>query len=293
MPALRLLTATLACSLCAAASAQITDFTTWDFYDDPPTAPTASQLANATGAATTNEAAIKFLGNTAYPAGYDIGYSSVNANTAATATAGYIFDASQSFAISLNYELELNAPDGFVGIGLGIGEDRAGVNSAGIALGVASLGGNSFASHVAAGRNNDVTVTKTLSNTAFAPTAINLPSGNRFYGGSMHVAYDHTTGNITVGAGSISGTEFPDPPQTSATFLASDLNAWSGDDLVVTVFLRSDDPVPFSSWSGNSAEADFFDLTVSQGSAIQIPEPSSLALLALGGIAIVRRRRSI
>ena len=84
---------------------------------------------------------------------------------------------------------------------------------------------------------------------------------------------------------------------SSSTFFsrASDLTSWAGDDLLVSFFLRSDSissPIPVGPWSGESAEADFLNFTVVQGSASVVPEPSSIALLGVGGLAMIRRRRS-
>lgn len=289
MPAPRHLATALVCALTASAHAAIEELTDWDLYTDSASA-TPAQAAAMTGSSAPNLAQLNFIDDVDQDAGFDIGYSSINANTVSDATAGYYFSAASDFSVALNFELTLTGPEGFVGIGLGIGEDLAGENSAGIALGVGSSGTTSLALFGAAGRNNDSAVIKPLSNTLYQPV-ISSAGGSTTYAGSMTVSYDASTGDIAVGAGGVSGTSTPDPAQTSATFLAaSDLPGWAGDDLLVTFFLRSDDPSIFDSWTGQAAEADFFDFTAVQGSPVQVPEPASLALLGLGTLVLTRRR---
>ena len=77
MSATRLLTAVAACAITASASAQITDLTTWDFYYDNDPGPGALRDAT-TGSAAPNLAELNFLNAVPVPAGYDIGYSSIN-----------------------------------------------------------------------------------------------------------------------------------------------------------------------------------------------------------------------
>lgn len=282
MPAPRLLAAALVCATATSAAATITDLTSWDFYRDPDPGPGALQAAM-TGSAAVNLAQLNFLSDVDIPAAYDIGYSSVNANTVDSAVAGYYFDASQDFSVSLEFAITLTNPDGVIGLGLGVGEDRAGVNSAGIGFGLVSAFNSTAAAFQGAATNNDVAVRRDLG-------AVVSPfvSGST-YSGTLTVGYDASTGDISVGAsgdGSSSSTSF------SRT---SDLTSWAGDDLLVSFFLRSDSvssPIPVGPWSGESAQADFLNFTVVQGSASAVPEPSSIALLGVGGLAMIRRRRS-
>lgn len=282
MPAAPLLTAVVACAITASASAQITDFTTWDFHADPPSTPTVDQINNATGTKSVDKAELNFLDDVDYPAAYDISYNSINANTVGEATSGYYFDASQSFTIRMHFSLALTDPNGFVGIGMGIGEDRQGVNAAGIAFGVGT-GLINIPSYAAAATNNDASNTSVLGLTEIA---------DNDYSGSLTVSYDAATGDVTVGAAQFLGA--PDPLAPTETFTfdgTTDLGAWAGDDLLVSFFLRSDNPAIYTNWTGQSAEADFFDFTIVQGNATLVPEPSSLALLGLG-LGLIARRRS-
>lgn len=281
MPSARLLTAVAACAITASATAAIDDFTTWDLYEDV-SSPTAAQAAAMTGSAAPNLAQLNFTDDVDQDAGFDIGYSSVNANTVGGATSGYYFSAANDFSVSVDFAVTLTNPNGVVAIGLGVGEDRTGVNSAGIGFGMATFGltGSAFRG---AATNNDVATTRDLNAPVFA-----FVSGST-YSGTLNVAYDAATGDITVGA-------VGDGSSSTTTFTkAADLTDWAGDDLLVSFFLRSDavtSPLPIGPWTGQSAEADFLNFTVSQGTATQVPEPTSLALLALGGLAMVRRRRS-
>lgn len=285
MPAARLLTAitaVAACAIAASASAQITDLTTWQFYYDNDPGPGPLQDAT-TGSAAPNLAQLNFLNDVDVPAGYDIGFSSINANTVADATSGYYFSAAQNFTIRMHFTLALTDPNGFVAIGMGIGEDRKGVNSAGIGFGVGT-GLFNAASYGAAATNNDSPITSTFSL---------VEAADNNYAGSLTVSYDAISGDVTVGAAQGLGSPDPLAPAQSFTFDGTtDLGAWAGDDLLVSFFLRSDDPSIYSNWTGTAAQAEFFDFTIVEGTPIQVPEPSSLALLGIAGLGIIRRRRS-
>lgn len=285
MPVNRFLATFLACALTASAQASLSDLATWDFYRDAASA-TPVQTAAMTSSAAPNLAQLNFIDDVDIPTAYDIGYSSIDTNTVSNATAGYAFSASQDFTIAMHFSLTLNNPGGFVGLGLGIGEDREGVNSAGIGFGAGTFTGITTTSFAGAATNNDSPVTKSLSS-AVSPTV----TGST-YAGSLTVAYDATTGDITVGAAPQSVNATPLPPTGTATFTGStDLADWAGDDLIVSFFLRSDAPSIFTNWTGDSAEADFFDFTVVQGSPTLVPEPASLAMLGFGLVCLRSRRR--
>ena len=177
-----------------------------------------------------------------------------------------------------------------VALGLGVGEDRKGVNSAGIGMSQITAFGFDFASFQGAFTNNDNANIRSLTD------SVN-PSGTApTYAGTLSVAYDvdplTNEFTITVGATGTTGS-------TTSFTSTGDLTAWVGDDLLVSFFLRSDSfvatgglfPVTVPPWTGTSAQASFSNLAVS-GNAIQVPEPTSLGLLALSSLAVMRRRRS-
>jgi hypothetical protein len=282
MPVARSITALSLCAVAFSSHAQITDLTTWDLYQDAASA-TPAQSAAMTGSATPNLAELNFVNDVDQNAGFDIGFSSIDGNTVADATSGFYFDASQDFTIAMHFSLQLTNPNGLVAIGLGIGEDRAGVNSAGIGFGVGSGLLNS-ALYGAAATNNDAPIAE--------PLSLSEVPDNDFFG-SLTVSYDAATGDVTVGAAQFLGAPTPLAPTETFTFSgATDLADWSGDDLLVSFFLRSDAELIYGPWTGQTAEADFFDFTVVEGAAIPVPEPSSLALLGLGVAALLRRRRA-
>lgn len=281
MPDPRRLATALVCALTASAHAAIDDLTNWDLYTDSVGA-TPTQSAAMTGSSALNLAQLNFINNVDQDAGFDIGYSSVNANTVDQATSGYYFSTDESFTVRMHFILDLTDPAGVVGIGLGIGEDRAGENSVGI--GFAAATSSTLALQGYAGALTDSTG-RTVTSILLVPNASS-------YSGSLSVAYDATTGDVTVGAAAGLGTPDPLAPTNTTTFAASEFANWNGDDkLLVSFFLRSDSQLGFNNWTGDTAGADFFDFTVVQGSPIQVPEPGSLALLGLGSLALTRHRR--
>lgn len=283
MPAKHFLTAALVCAFTTAAHATIENLTNWDFYRDPPSPPTAAQINASTGTALSNLAELNFTDDVDFPAGYDIGYNSVNANTIAQATSGYYFSTAEDFTIRMHFTLDLTNPNGLIGLGLGIGEDRAGVNSVGIGFAVATGGIGTLPGY--AGALTDST------GRSISALAIPVPVAST-YSGSLTVAYHASTGDVTVGAATGLGGAEPLPPTATKTFTAGEFANWNGDDkLLVNFFIRSDTQLGFNNWTGQSANADFFDFTVVQGTPTQVPEPASLALAGAGLGLIVRRRR--
>ncbi|MEM1013622.1 MAG: PEP-CTERM sorting domain-containing protein [Planctomycetota bacterium] len=254
---------------CAAASAAITDFNTWTLVEDPPNANLSGSVDSASQ--------ITMSADGAVPDATDIGYQSVNANTPAGSTSGFAFDPTADFAVAIDYDWSFVDTVGGSGIGFGIGEDGAGSNSAGVAIGafddaVGPAGG--------AARVNDVTISPTPLIQLFASAT-----------GSMHISYSASTGDIVVGTGTVGASA----PSQSATFDGATVyDLWNadGDDdlLVVSLFLRSVGAFTPALTSG-STTAVFSDLRVISGTPVAIPEPTSLAMLAVGGLLIARRRR--
>jgi hypothetical protein len=245
----------------------ITDLSGWTLLQDPPN-------ALMTGTSTSGSATL-VAGSGSIPAGTDIGFASVDANTPAVSGAGHYFSAGTSFSLSINYDLSFVAGSGLVAIGFGIGEDAAGVDSAGATL-FANNGAASFVAGTA--RSGDVNLAPNFF--ALSPSLV----------GTMFVAFNHGTGDVTVGAASGANAAVA---ESSHTFTA-DVLAWDGTDLLVSFFLRSDAVPPLfgSAWNGQNATAVFSGLSVLSGAPLPVPEPGVAWLGAIGwGLLAARRRR--
>ena len=251
----------------AAAFASVTDFNNWTLAEDPPHPGMSGSIDSA------SQVTLNAVGPV--PDATDIGYQSVDGNTPATSTSGYAFDPTASFAVSVDYDWSFASALGGSGIGFGIGEDGAGDNSAGVALAAVN---NTILGTAAAARSSNGQVLQTV---AVGGSAT----------GSFHVAYDATSGDITVGTGTV-GANAPTATSTLAGSAVYDFWNTDADDdlLLVSLFLRSEDDAG-SALALGSTTAVFSDLRVVSGSPVQVPEPSSLALLGLGGLLVVRRRR--
>ena len=139
--------AVIALGMEAPARADIANFFEWTLVEDPPNDNFTSSVDSASQI-TLRATAGPITGST------DIGYQSINGADVLNATQGWAFNPSTSFSVALDYNLSFGAADGGFSIGLGIGEDRDGSDSAGIVL--TSQDGSSFAVGGAA-RINDVT----------------------------------------------------------------------------------------------------------------------------------------
>lgn len=209
------------------------------------------------------------------PAGTDIGYQSVNGNDVASSSFGSYFSASQNFHIAIDYSLTSLQSAGFGAIGFGIGEDRAGTNSAGVLLAI----NNGVALAFSGGaRTNDISQTQPA--LGASPT-----TSGRFF-----IRYDSSSGDIIYGVNATPGSA---APSHTGTFGAIQ-NSWNGDQLLASFFLRSDDPLFFSSLSTGTLSTVFSNFEVIEGAHISIvPLPATVWLFVsglLGLMAIARRK---
>ncbi len=238
--------ATLACLAAPLAAASIDDLTGWTLVEDPPDPGFSATVEGP--ASVLLEAA-----DTEVPSGTDIGYQSVDGQDVEASTAGFAFDPAQSFSIAIDYAITFGGtPVGGLGIGLGIGEDRDGANSAGVALltqdgGTVAVGG--------AARIDDVT----------QPLLPIFTLAQR--SGSFFVTYDAASGNVAVGVGPAGA----NVPSATRTFTAIQPQ-WPGEFLFPAFFLRSDDELG-APWTQGTAEARFSNLRVLAGAPIEIQPP--------------------
>lgn len=253
----------------ATLDADITEFTNWYLVQDPPD-------SNFTSSVTSNQASL-FAGAGAVPVGTDIGYVTINGNTAGSSTAGYVFDPVADFLLAIDYDLSFVSASGALGLGFGVGEDVDGMNSAGVAF--VTNNGAPFLTFGGGARVNDVTLP--LQDTGLAATLT----------GSLFVGYDAASGDLILGASQTAGDASP----TATTTFAALQNQWNGDDLLASFFIRSD-AIPIfapNGWTGGDATALFSNFRVLQGSAKAIPEPGSTALISLLALVLLRRRGRI
>ncbi|MCA9138172.1 MAG: hypothetical protein KDB00_15480 [Planctomycetales bacterium] len=236
------------------ASAAITDFGTWTLVQDP-------AHPGFTASATSTTATLS-AGNLAIPAGTDIGYQSVNGSTPGSSSNGFYFSPLSDFSLAIDYAWSFSAgPTGFLGLGFGIGEDADGMNSAGVAM--VTSDGSPFLTFAGAARINDVNQSPLpLGNPIFNPSTLS---------GTLFVQYQAASGDVTIGAATSQGAGAP----TVMDKFVGIGNQWSGDKLMTSFFIRSDESTPGTTWSGGNADAVFSNFRVLNGSAVAIPEPST------------------
>jgi hypothetical protein len=213
-----------------------------------------------------------FAGNGSIPSGTDIGYQSIEGQTAATSTSGFAFDPAFSFSVAIDFSVTFTSPSGQLGIGFGIGEDRDGQDSAGAALLLNN--GTPSLSFGAAARINDVSQ---------SPQVIHVFGSST---GSLFATYDAATGNVILGAGATGATN----PAGTTTF-GGIQNQWDDEQLLVSFFLRSDNSLGNSAWQSGTAQATFSNFRVRSGTPLAIPEPATAATAAPVFLALLQRRR--
>ncbi len=256
----------------SAVAQPINNFNSWTLTQDP---------VNALfGGSRTEFTANLTAGNGTIPAGTDIGFASVNNTTVLNSTSGNYFSAASSVSLAIDYNLNVTLPVGVltsgIFIGFGIGEDTTGIDSAGITLGAVNFGVSPLLALAATARVNDVT----------QPVGSVSGTANSF--GTFFVSYDHTSGDVTVGA---ANTQNAAAPTGSHTF-AGIGNSWDNENLLASFFMRSDNPSGAPTWNGTSAFALFSNFRVLSGTPTTIPEPTTAALVLIGGIGILLRRKA-
>ncbi|MEM6553129.1 MAG: PEP-CTERM sorting domain-containing protein [Planctomycetota bacterium] len=267
------------------ASAQITDLTQWTVIEDPPD-------PNLT--ATTTPTTATLQATAPVPNAADIGYATVNANTVAESTEGFAFESSSSFSLAIDFALDWAGADGGIAVGFGIGEDAAGVNSAGAVFAAGTAGNFGFSTAGAAATNNDTPVG--LTDFGFVVSSSNNGSAD----GRLFVAYNASNRDITVGFSDAPGADTPD---STSLILGSTLDQSSGDDLLASFFIRSQSftqqipggfgPIDLTidPWTAGNATATFSNFEILAGSANAIPEPTTAIGLGLGMLCLISRRR--
>ena len=251
----------------------ISDFNNWTKVRDPIHPGMGAQLDNATQARLSATGAI--------PAGTDVGYQSVSSIDVETSKVtlprkGYYFSASESFLIAIDFDVTTMDSVGLAAIGMGVGEDGDGMNSAGPALAITNGVPTAFSGGA---RINDVTQPPAL----FGPAAA--------LSGRLFVEYDSSTGDIFFGVNLVPGSA---APSHTGSFPGLQ-NQWADKDLLVSFFLRSDEFI-IPALSAGIVEAVFSNFEVLEGQAIQvIPEPASagLTIACLAIVCGVGRRRKI
>ena len=154
------------------------------------------------------------------PAGTDIGYQSVDGVDVAGSASGFYFSPLEDFHVAIDYDVTHDASVGFAGIGFGIGEDRDGMDSAGMGLAINNGAPTAFAG---AARIGDVNQSPLLFGTA-ATTS-----------GRMFVEYDSTSGDIAVGINTTPGAAVPTETQTFAGIQ----NSWDDEPLLASFFCEA------------------------------------------------------
>jgi len=246
-------------SLSASAHAGIIDLSQWTLVQDPAHPQLTSSIDS------TTQITLKATGGP-ISNGTDIGYQSVNGYNVGSSTSGWAFDPGFNFSVALDFNLTFGTPMGGFTIGMGIGEDRDGTDSAGVVL---TSQNGMLLSFLGAARVNDVTQT---------PILVSVPGQTT---GRFIVSYDAATGNVTVGV----STNGDDLPEGSVVF-NNIQNSWDNERLFVSFFARGDNGV--FGWTSGTANAVFSDLHVISGAPTSIvPEPSTLLMLGLGAIVLI------
>ncbi|MCX5673981.1 MAG: PEP-CTERM sorting domain-containing protein [Planctomycetota bacterium] len=191
--------------------------------------------------------------------------SSTDALYLSNGAGGLQLKVSSDFTVSIDYNFSAFSGTGGIALDLGIGRDLAGTDAAAVAylrynvptdplspLKDRALG----AAYRVGGAQQEV------------PIALSFPDS-----GTLTLHYDSAADQLTLGAGA------------STTILANLVKGqWNADTVWVSFGGRGDG----LTLAGGNAYLDNLSVT---GDIIAVPEPATLALVALGGLAVLRRRR--
>jgi len=250
-----------------ASASSITDFNHWTLVQNPADPDLTLSVAPDGSAAT-----VTLAGHV--DSFTDIGLASVNADDVASATQGFAFAPDTTFTLAVDYAVDFG-PDavGTIGLGLGVGENIDGTNSAGSAV----TGFPGLLAGATVGRVDD------NNQTAGAPK----PATNA---GSLFVTFNSITAGLVL-AGDVTAGNSLAPNAASPTFFSTlDAigNDWNGDDLLVSFFVNGG-PLDYT---GGTTTVTFTNLRVTQGSpSAVVPSPTAASCLALGLAALAGRRR--
>ncbi|MEL6329200.1 MAG: hypothetical protein AAFR38_06025 [Planctomycetota bacterium] len=240
------------------AGAQLADFADWRLVEDP---------ADPSFSAVVNGPEARLLASNAMPgvvpAGTDIGLQSVDGFTVASSTAGFAFSPGASFELAIDYQATFAAATGGLSFGFGIGEDLAGVNSAGVLL-VTQLGLPAAVPFI--GPVGGAAVVNDEIEAFFVQPAVSAAPAT--LAGTFYVSYDAVSGDLVVGWGALGSVA---PTSVATIPAASAVGAWTGVDLLATFFIRSDQVeapivgVVSTPWSGGTGEVRFDNLRLVSG----------------------------
>ena len=197
------------------------------------------------------------------------GASSDDALYLSDGPAGFRLSTAADFSVAVAFDLGSRPGTGSIsdaiGLDFGVGRDLDGTDSAAIAL--AYAGGLNFPAALVVAHRTDG-----------AQTTDAGPTLQLFSSGTFLISYDAAGDDLSLGL---------DDGRPAAFVLWDTVRGvWGADDLLVSFGARG------SGFALDSGDAFLDDFAVRSGVVIAVPEPSSLALLGVGGLAPLRRRRS-
>lgn len=264
-------------------AAPITDFHAWNLVEDPPRDNLSSSIDSP------NQVTLTASGSV--PDANYIGYQSLNGNSPSRPVSGFAFDPTTSFSIAIDYDWSLQNAVGGSEIGFAISEYGERNNTASVQI----LAWNNrvlLVTESAQTQFGSVETTPLIdTDEPFSTPGAPPPMG------SLHLAFDAESGDITVGSGMI-GSDLVD----RVGILSGDTvyNLWNAEGdiglLSVSLFLRSQQigdgeaATLVPQFSSGLASISFSNFRVISGSPVAIPEPALLGLSVLTGFGFILRR---